>query len=56
MKTEANQEKPKNNREEVLKMPKYCPEPCPCPQCANYRAMLEESIQDEICDAGFMLR
>lgn len=24
-----------------------------CPQCANYRQMLEESIQDEICDAGF---
>jgi rubrerythrin len=26
---------------------------CPCPVCANYRAALEESIQDEICDAGF---
>lgn len=26
---------------------------CLCPQCANYREMLEESIQDEICDAGF---
>ncbi len=26
---------------------------CRCPQCANYREMLEESIQDEICDAGF---
>ncbi|HNX28661.1 MAG TPA: ferritin-like domain-containing protein [Syntrophomonadaceae bacterium] len=29
------------------------PDKCKCPQCANYRAMLEESIQDEICDAGF---
>jgi len=29
-----------------------CP-PCPCPQCDNYREMLEESMQDEICDAGF---
>ena len=27
--------------------------PCPNPQCANYRRQLEESIQDEICDAGF---
>lgn len=27
--------------------------PLPCPQCANYREQLEESIQDEICDAGF---
>lgn len=26
---------------------------CRCPQCAHYREMLEESIQDEICDAGF---
>lgn len=26
---------------------------CPCPQCANYRLALEESLQDEICDAGF---
>lgn len=28
---------------------------CPtvCPQCANYRQQLEESIQDELCDAGF---
>lgn len=26
---------------------------CPCHVCANYRASLEESIQDEICDAGF---
>jgi len=24
-----------------------------CPQCANYRDQLEESVQDEICDAGF---
>ncbi|NLJ75365.1 MAG: ferritin-like domain-containing protein [Firmicutes bacterium] len=24
-----------------------------CPQCNNYRAQLEASIQDEICDAGF---
>ena len=27
--------------------------PVPCPQCANFREQLEESIQDEICDAGF---
>jgi len=27
--------------------------PVACPQCANYREQLEESIQDEICDAGF---
>ncbi len=26
---------------------------CACPQCANYRLALEESLQDEICDAGF---
>jgi len=24
-----------------------------CPQCTNYREQLEESVQDEICDAGF---
>ncbi len=24
-----------------------------CPQCMNYNVQLEESIQDEICDAGF---
>jgi rubrerythrin len=29
------------------------PVTCLCPQCANYREKLEESIQDEICDAGF---
>ena len=29
------------------------PVTCQCPQCANYREMLEESIQDELCDAGF---
>ena len=26
---------------------------CKCPRCANLRQRLEESIQDEICDAGF---
>lgn len=27
---------------------------CPnCPNCQNYRESLEESLQDEICDAGF---
>ena len=26
---------------------------CLCPGCTNYRTALEESIQDEICDAGF---
>jgi hypothetical protein len=26
---------------------------CLCPGCRPYRASLEESIQDEICDAGF---
>ena len=25
---------------------------CQCPQCENYRASLEESLQDEVCDAG----
>ncbi|NLN86919.1 MAG: ferritin-like domain-containing protein [Syntrophomonadaceae bacterium] len=25
---------------------------CECPQCDNYRTSLEESLQDEICDAG----
>jgi rubrerythrin len=31
-----------------------CQDPvCTCPQCNNYRVMLEESLQDEICDAGF---
>lgn len=34
------------------KCPKCSPCP-PCSQCLNYREMLEESIQDEICDAGF---
>lgn len=24
-----------------------------CPQCQNFRVSLEESIQDEVCDAGF---
>lgn len=24
-----------------------------CPQCASYRELLEESVQDEVCDAGF---
>lgn len=24
-----------------------------CPQCQNFKVALEESIQDEICDAGF---
>ncbi len=27
--------------------------PGPVPQCVNYREQLEESLQDEICDAGF---
>jgi len=26
---------------------------CQCPGCSPYRASLEESIQDELCDAGF---
>lgn len=29
------------------------PETLVCPQCAHYRERLEESLQDEICDAGF---
>jgi len=29
------------------------PVTCRCSQCANYRERLEESLQDEICDAGF---
>ena len=28
-------------------------ERCKCTLCDNYRAKLEESLQDEICDAGF---
>ena len=27
--------------------------PVSCPQCENYLEQLEESMQDEICDAGF---
>jgi rubrerythrin len=27
--------------------------PCPVGMCANYREQLEESILDELCDAGF---
>jgi len=26
---------------------------CNCPKCTHFREQLEESIQDEICDAGF---
>lgn len=26
---------------------------CCCPKCTKFREQLEESIQDEICDAGF---
>ncbi|HBQ85875.1 MAG TPA: hypothetical protein DER33_00690 [Syntrophomonas sp.] len=34
--------------------PDFKPDPkCPCHQCDKYRERLEESIQDEICDAGF---
>ncbi len=32
---------------------KIAPITCRCPRCENYRQMLEESVQDEICDAGF---
>ncbi len=30
-----------------------CSTTCRCPKCTNYRQQLEESLQDEICDAGF---